>query len=139
MRKTLSLAIVLAGLAAVPAAAGDAEISAAQSTIDQQLQAFLADDEAAAYSLAAPSIKRMFPSVESFMAMVEGGYMPVRRPQSYAFGKTHELSPTSIIQQVLLVGPDGKNYEAVYTLALQEDGVFRITGCSLRASSALNT
>ena len=32
--------------------------------------------------------------------------------------KVEELSPTSIVQQVLIVGPDGKDYEAVYTLIL---------------------
>ena len=38
-----------------------------------------------------------------------------------------------------IVGPDGKDYEAVYTLELQPDGVWRITGVSLRASNSLST
>ena len=48
------------------------------------------------------------------------------------------MGPSSIVQQVLIVGPDGKDYEAVYTLDLQPDGTHRITGCSLRAASALS-
>ncbi|MEQ9573016.1 MAG: hypothetical protein RLN95_13210 [Nitratireductor sp.] len=44
-----------------------------------------------------------------------------------------------MLQKVHLVGPDGRNYVAVYTLELQADGVFRISGCSLRASNALST
>ncbi len=131
--------VFLAGLAMAPAAAGEAEIAGARGAIDGQLKAFLADDGSGAYAFAAPNITRMFPTVEAFMGMVEGTYMPVRRPQNYAFGKSQELSATSIIQQVLLVGPDGKNYEAVYTLELQPDGIWRITGCSLRASNALST
>jgi hypothetical protein len=124
---------------AAPVFAGDAEIKSAQDTIDRQLQAFLADDGALAYSFAAPNVKRIFPTVESFMSMVTSGYVPVYRPQNYSFGKSMQTGPTSIVQQVLIVGPDGKDYEAVYTLELQEDGTFRITGCSLRASNSLST
>lgn len=137
--RSLLIAVLIFLLPAVGAFAGDAEVRAAQSTIDSQLKAFLADDGALAYSFAAPNVKRIFPTVESFMDMVTNGYMPVRRPHNYAFGKFEQPSPTSIVQQVLITGPDGKEYEAVYTLALQPDGTFRITGCSLRASNALST
>nr|WP_245493112.1 MULTISPECIES: DUF4864 domain-containing protein [unclassified Mesorhizobium] len=37
----------------------------------------------------------------------------------------------------VIVRPDGKDYTAVYTQ--QPDGSFRITGCSLRASTSLST
>lgn len=130
---TLSMAI------AFTARAGEAEVKAAQATIDSQLKALKADDGALAYSYAAPGIKRIFPTVESFMDMVTSGYQPVRNPRSYAFGKAAEPSGTSVVQQVLIVGPDGKDYEAVYTLERQPDGTFKITGCSLRASNALST
>lgn len=119
--------------------AGEAEVKAAQSTIDSQLKAFLADDGALAYSFAAPGIRQIFPTVESFMGMVTNGYQPVRRPQAYEFGKFEEIGTGKIVQQVLIVGPDGKDYEAVYTLEMQPDGRFLITGCSLRASNALST
>jgi hypothetical protein len=73
------------------------------------------------------------------MGMVAGGSKPVQKPQSYTFGKSEWMSGTTIAQQVFLVGPDGKDYEALYTLELQPDGVFRITGVSLRASNTLST
>ena len=137
MRLVLTAAITALGM--MNALAGDAEVQGAQSAIDGQLKALLADDGAAAYGYAAPNIKRIFPSVDIFMSMVTKAYPPVRRPQSYAFGKVEEMSATSIVQQVLIVGPDGKNYEAVYTLELQPDGRYLITGCSLRASNSLST
>ena len=133
----VTAALLLGLLIATPAISGDAEVSSAQSTIDRQLKAFQANDGATAYSYAAPNIKRMFPTVEAFMGLVTKGYAPVRNPRSYSFGKVEEMSPTSIVQQVILVGPDGKTYEAVYTLAMQSDGTHLITGCSLRASNAL--
>ena len=121
------------------ALAGDAEIKAAQGTIEAQLKAFQADDGDLAYSYAAPNVKRIFPSVEIFMGMVESGYQPVRNPRNFSFGKVQEMSATSIVQQVMILGPDGKDYEAVYTLELQPDGVYRITGVSLKASNSLST
>jgi hypothetical protein len=72
------------------------------------------------------------------MDMVTRGYQPVYRPRNYAFGKVRELNTASIVQQVFLVGPDGRDYEAIYTLELQPDGLFRITGVSLRASNSLS-
>lgn len=139
MRRLHVLAVAFLVLWLAPASAGEAEIRSAQAVIDSQIRAFAAGDNVAAYSHAAPNIKRMFPTLDSFMNMVTGGYQPVYRPKSYAFGKVKELSATSIVQQVLVVGPDGKDYEAVYTLELQPDGSFRITGVSLHASRALST
>ncbi len=139
MVRKLAALMALPLLLVVSAFAGEAEIKSAQSTIDSQLKAFLADDGALAYSYAAPNVQRIFPSVDIFMGMVESGYQPVRKPKNYAFGKVQEMSGTSIVQQVMILGPDGKDYEAVYTLELQPDGVYRITGVSLRTSNALST
>ena len=131
----LAVSLLLPGVAF----AGDAEVKAAQNTIESQLKAFQAGDGELAYSFAAPNVKRIFPSVDTFMSMVESGYRPVRQPSDFSFGKVQEMSTTSIVQQVMIVGPDGKDYEAVYTLELQPDGVYRITGVSLRASNSLST
>ena len=139
MRRIFAALIAAPVLYAFSAFAGDAEIRSAQGTIDAQLKAFQAGDGALAYSYAAPNVKRIFPTVDIFMGMVESGYQPVRKPRNYAFGKVQEMSATSIAQQVLILGPDGKDYEAVYTLELQPDGVYRITGVSLRASNSLST
>lgn len=138
MRLTFAVAAALLTLSA-PSFAGDAEIKAAQSSIDGQLRAFQSDDTALAYSFAAPNVKQIFPTVDVFMGMVTSGYAPVRKPGNFSFGKAEEKSSTQIWQQVFLVGADGKDYEAMYTLELQPDGVWRITGCSLRASNTLST
>jgi len=136
--RLLSLLVAFLSFVGV-ALAGEAEIKAAQSSVDAQLRAFQAGDSARAYSYAAPNVQRIFPTVEAFMGMVNGGYMPVAKPKSYAFGKAEELAAGAIMQQVLIVGPDGKDYEAVYTLERQADGTFRITGVSLRAANSVST
>jgi hypothetical protein len=138
--RPIAFALAAAFCLLAPAAfGGEAEIKAAQDAIDGQMKAFSRNDGVAAYSFAAPNIKRIFPTVETFMDMVTGGYGPVHGPRNYAFGKVQEMSATSIVQQVLIVGPDGKDYEAIYTLELQPDGTYRITGVSLRASQSLST
>jgi hypothetical protein len=119
-------------------AAGEAEIAAAQATIDNQMRAFKGGDDAAAYSYAAPAIKGIFPTVEHFMGMVAGGYAPLRQPQSWTFGRSEETGSV-VFQQVLVVGPDGKTYEAMYQVERQPDGAFLIKGVSMRASNALST
>lgn len=135
--RRFALAIALLASATVGASAGEAEVRAAQQTIDGQLKAFQAGDGALAYSFAVPNIKQIFPTADVFMGMVQQGYAPVFKPQNYSFGATEEPSPTTIVQQVMIVGPDGKDYEASYRLELQPDGVFRITSVSLRAANSM--
>jgi hypothetical protein len=139
MRRILVALAFIPALFVFSAFADDAGVRSAQSSIEAQLQAFLADDNATAYSYAAPNVKRIFPTLDTFMGMVTSGYQPVQKPQSYSFGKFEWMSSTTIAQQVFIVGPDGKHYEALYTLELQPDGVFRITGVSLRAANTLST
>lgn len=71
------------------------------------------------------------------MAMVKQGYRPVWKPRNFAFGRARELGAGSIVQQLLVVGPDGRDYEAIYTLELQPDGSWRITGVSVRGATSL--
>ncbi|TGT42594.1 DUF4864 domain-containing protein [Mesorhizobium sp. M8A.F.Ca.ET.165.01.1.1] len=139
MRRSFFAFAFVSLMLASQAFAGDAEIKAGQAVIDGQLKALIADDGAKAYSFAAPNVKQVFPTVDAFMNMVTNGYPPVRKPRSYSFGKVEQTGPGSIVQQVLIIGPDGKEYEAVYTLQQQPDGTFQITGCSLRASNSLST
>jgi len=119
--------------------AGDAEIRAAQDVVGQQLRAFQSGDDARAYSFAAPTIKRIFPTLESFMGMVKNGYSPVAKPQSFEFSRAEERADGQIALEVKIVGPDGKDYRALYTLERQPDGTFKITGVSLRSDNTLST
>ena len=139
MRRALLAMALVAGLLGDPISAGEAGVQAAQSSIEAQLKAFIADDNVTAYSYAAPNVRKIFPTLDIFMGMVTSGYRPVQKPQSYSFGKSEWTGAGAIAQQVFLVGPDGKDYEALYTLELQPDGVWRITGVSLRAANTVST
>ena len=127
----------LAGMAAAeePAAGGGVQF---QSIIAQQLEAFRADDGARAYSYAAPNIRRMFPTPEMFMSMVKQSYMPVYRARSYRFGETVTDPLGQPAQRVTITGPDGKTYEALYSMERQADGTWRINGCTLLQAPGLD-
>lgn len=123
---TLLLSVWIGGAAL---AQSNADRTAVQSTIEQQLQAFLRDDDATAYSFAAPNIMRRFPSAPIFMEMVKRAYPPVYSPRSYSFGALKQVG-AGLEQIVDIVDAEGEFWAALYTLELF-DGVWRITGCYL--------
>lgn len=57
-----------------------AQEEAIRGTIQSQLEAFLADDFATAFTFASPNIKRLFGTPERFGLMVREGYPMVWRP-----------------------------------------------------------
>lgn len=119
------------------AQAGDAEVKAARNTIEMQMDAFRAGDGVRAYSYAAPTIQNIFRTPDVFMNMVTNGYPPIRNPQQYSFGAVEEAANGTIAQRVMVTGPDGKEYEALYQLQRQPDGMFRIIGVSLKAANTI--
>lgn len=130
MRAVLALLLCLAA-SSVPAADA-ADRAAARATIERQIEAFRRNDSATAYAQAAPAIQNLFPSPETFIAMVEKGYAPVLRPRSYSFDAVEDAGPDEIAQGVRLQDENGIDWVALYALQKQPDGQWRITGCHLR-------
>jgi hypothetical protein len=106
-----------------------------QRIISDQIAAFRADDSLAAYSYAAPAIKRIFPSPEIFMDMVRQGYRPVYRPRRFEFGDVTEELQGRPTQQVTIIDEYGKAWSALYVFERQSDGSWKIIGCSLVQSA----
>jgi hypothetical protein len=127
MRAAVLLVALLLSLAA-PSRAAD--VASAQNVIRSQEQAFARNDAAAAYSYAAPAIQEVFPHAEIFMQMVQQGYAPVYRHQSFEFGEA-KVVDGHVAQRVHIVDEKGESWEALYTLEQQADGSLKITGCSL--------
>ena len=112
-----------------------ADVEQFQRIISDQITAFRADNGAAAYSYAAPAIKRLFPSSEVFMEMVRQGYRPVYRPSRFAFGEVTEEVQGRPTQQVTIIDENGKAWSALYVFERQPDGSWKIIGCSLVQSA----
>jgi hypothetical protein len=132
--RTIAAAALVAAVAVAPAVdaqmPGGEDQAAIEALISDQIAAFQRDDGTTAYSMAAPAIQDLFPSVDEFMAMVRQGYAPVYRPRSVVFGAL-SAGDGGPVQQVYLTGPDGLAYTAVYALERQPDGSWRIAGCVL--------
>jgi hypothetical protein len=128
MRAVALLLVALLAFA-LPASAAD-DVAAAQDVIRSQEQAFARGDAKAAYSYAAPAIRKLFPQAEIFMYMVQNSYAPVYRHKSFEFGEAR-TEGSWVAQRVHIIDANGEAWEALYTLEQQGDGNFKITGCSL--------
>jgi hypothetical protein len=128
--RTVATALIFLLMLLPARALPESDRAAIRSVIESQLQAFSADDGARAYSFAAPSIRRLFPSEERFMSMVRDGYKPVYRRRAYTFGELKE-DAGEVAQSVLIQDADGEEWLAVYTMERQPDGTWRISGCFL--------
>ena len=126
------IAMAAVALLAGPAKAQNGGEGPSQDIISRQLEAFLSGDFPRAYSYASPDIKRLYPTLERFMSMVQTGYLPVLRPGNYAFGRSEQLSDGRIQWDVLIDGPDGKGYTATYFMEQQEDGSWKVDAVMLR-------
>ncbi|CAN7508657.1 DUF4864 domain-containing protein [Pararhizobium sp. LjRoot255] len=105
-------------------------VDTVQSIIQSQIEAFLNDDAETAYSFASPQIKRKFPDKNIFFDMVKRGYAPVYRPGNFAFGRS-KVEGDTVVQEVLISGPDGKNWTVLYFLVRQPDGTYKINGVEM--------
>jgi len=107
---------------------GSADAAQIHAVIQRQLDAFQADDGAAAFALASPSIQAQFGDADNFMALVRHAYPMVYRPRETHFGVVDE-EDGQIVQKVAFVGPDGALVTALYIMEHEADGTWRIAGC----------
>jgi len=130
MRKGFLSFLVGLWLAFPAFAQSESDRESIRRTIEQQIEAFRADDAVRAFGFADANIQSMFGSPERFMAMVRAGYATIYRPHSYAFGDAKPNGDV-IAQIVEFDGRDGSSAVAVYFMARQQDGSFRIAGVEL--------
>ncbi len=133
--KTMCVTLMIFIAAQAPASAQSGEENA-RSVISSQLEAFLTGDFVGAYSHASPNIKQIFPTVDRFMQMVQGGYLPVLRPGNYAFGNAEIVADNRVKQDVLIQAPDGSDWTATYYMEKQPDGIWKVDGVQLRKGAA---
>jgi hypothetical protein len=133
MLRSILMIVLLAfmSVAAFAQSVSETEKTEFQRIIAAQISAFRADDGPTAYSFAAPVVRNIFPTPEIFMSMVKRGYPQVYRPQSFNFTEALIDPMGRPAQKMLVVGPDGKTYEALYSMEKQPDGTWRISGCTL--------
>jgi ketosteroid isomerase-like protein len=115
-----------------------ADRQAIEQTIRHQLDAFNRDDAERAFNFATPDIQRMFGSSDRFMRMVRDNYEPVYRPASVRFIRV-DLTDGQWVQTVQITDEEGRVWRALFTMRRQPDRGWKVGGCQLQETSALET
>jgi len=127
--RRLPLSLVLACLPALSAPAQEARNPAIESTIQQQLDAFRADDVGAAFSFASPNIKGIFGTPENFGMMVRNGSPMVWRPAGVQYLELREVAG-NLWQRVMVTDQAGQTHMLDYQMIKTGDG-WQINGVQL--------
>lgn len=109
-----------------------------ESIIDGQITAFRTRSFDKAFGYAAPSIQQMFGSTDRFIGMVKNGYGAIYDARNWSFGRS-EARGDALVQEVLIIGPQGRDWIALYTLRKQKDGSWRIAGVQMKPAETQNT
>lgn len=128
-RLSISLFALFMAFVSPPSAKAD-DTADIRAIIEGQLLAFRADDAEKAYSFAAPIIKEIFPTQDSFIEMVRKGYPQVYRSKSFEFG-TLDDTDYGLAQFVSITDEAGQKWTALYTVEKQKDGSWKISGCRI--------
>ncbi len=100
-----------------------------EATISSQIEAFLADDFAQAFTFASPTIQGMFGSSERFGQMVRQGYPMVWRPEDVQYLGLRDVDG-NLWQRVLIRDKSGATHTLDYQMIQTGDG-WRINGVQL--------
>jgi len=122
--------LVVFAIGQAVAQTSDADRAAIRQVIQSQIAAFQKDDGPTAYGYASPTIQEKFINPEVFLEMVKTGYPAVYHPRQVEF-RDLKVENGRLLQEVYVIGPDGKPALAIYEMQRQPDGSWRINGCWL--------
>lgn len=103
--------------------------SAIEDVINAQIEAFQADDVAAAFEYASPSIQGVFQSARNFGQMVQQGYPMVWRPEDVRYLDRREIAG-NLWQRVLVRDSEGVLHVLDYQM-VRVDGDWRINAVQI--------
>ncbi len=127
--RQLLLSLVLLCLPVLSAAAQEARNPAIETVIQQQFDAFRAEDVGTAFSFASPNIKGMFGTPENFGRMVRNGYPMVWRPAEVQFLDLREVAG-KLWQRVMVTDQAGRTHLLDYQMVETGQG-WQINGVQL--------
>jgi hypothetical protein len=127
--RRLILALELAALTATAALAEGPRNPAIEGTIQRQIDAFLVDDFATAFTFASPSIKGMLGTPDRFGTMVRQGYPMVWRPGAVRFLDLREVGGRQV-QRVMITDQAGAIHMLEYYMIEGPEG-WQINGAQL--------
>ncbi len=111
---------------------------AIEQTIRLQIDAFEHDDADRAFGFATSEIQRLFGSSDEFLESVRDHYEPVYRPASVRFDRV-SLVDGEWIQAAEITDGEGRVWHALFTMRRQADRGWKVGGCQLVETSAIET
>jgi hypothetical protein len=127
--RQLLLSLLLLCLPVLSAQAQEARNPAIETVIQQQFDAFRAEDVGTAFSFASPNIKGMFGTPENFGRMVRNGYPMVWRPAEVQFLDLREVAG-NLWQRVMVTDQAGRTHLLDYQMVETGQG-WQINGVQL--------
>ena len=137
MRAVLVAAMML--MVAIAPAVGQADATPWQATVTGQIEAFRAEDGAAALAFAGEGFRLQFAEQPEafYAAIVASGYGAIVQSRSHSFGDFRKVGEGTVLQVVKFVGPDQGLYEALYQLANEPGEGWRVQGVMLRREAGI--
>lgn len=110
-----------------------------QATVTGQIEAFRAQDGAAALQFAGEAFRVQFDGQPEafYAAIIASGYEPIVRSRSHSFGEFKTMSAARVLQIVDFVGPDQGLYQALYELGDEPGEGWRVLGVVLRREAGV--
>ncbi len=128
-------AVLISGLLALPGLAQETRNSQIEATINNQFQAFAAEDVNKAFSYASPTIKGIFGTPENFGAMVRNGYPMVWKPSSVKMLELRNVAGR-LWQRVLVTDASGRLFTLDYQMIETPEG-WQINAVQLLPNAAV--
>jgi hypothetical protein len=129
MFRTLKIAKIVILMSFLGIGGAHAQGADIKSTIGRQIEAFQADDFAAAFEFASPNLRRLFGTSNNFRSMVIRGYPMVWRPSEVRYLELAEMNG-NVWQKVLIKDEDGVVHVLGYQMLKTEMG-WKINGVQL--------
>lgn len=133
--RQLLLSLVLLCLPVLSAQAQEARNPAIETVIQQQFDAFRAEDVGTAFSFASPNIKGMFGTPENFGRMVRDGYPMVWRPAEVQFLDLRRVAG-NLWQRVMVTDQAGRTHLLDYQMVETGQG-WQINGVQILPQAAV--
>jgi hypothetical protein len=130
MRQFLAALAAALCLVVTAAPAEESAAPAIRDTIQSQIDAFLEDDVARAFTFASPGIQNIFQTPENFGRMVRDSYPMVWRPESLRFLDLREVEG-ALWQKVLIEDAQGVTHLLDYRMEPDGAGGWRIDGVQI--------
>ena len=110
-----------------------------QATVTGQIEAFRAQDGAAALQFAGEAFRVQFDGQPEafYAAIIASGYEPIVRSRSHSFGEFKTMSAARVVQIVDFVGSDQGLYQALYELGDEPGEGWRVLGVVLRREAGV--